>query len=182
MVSTFGKIAGETGRAHGPTGSDDLYVFFAVDSQHERYDLKKNVVNSQSYVSNFRLDDYPITEDDILSKGDEAWNASLNTVNIGKYNLGWASIGICTHAFYEAINHAAGRRLYGMTVTDFPHVRRMFTDAYVRLIAMKLVRAPRRRLHARGVPRGPALSALQPGREDEGHDARARTSSTSSGT
>jgi acyl-CoA dehydrogenase len=139
MVSTFGKIAGATGRAHGPAGSNDLYVFFAADSQHERYDLKQNVVNSQSYVSNFRLDDYPITENDILSKGDDAWNASLNTVNIGKYNLGWASIGICTHAFYEAINHAAGRRLYGMTVTDFPHVRRMLTDAYVRLVAMKLV-------------------------------------------
>jgi acyl-CoA dehydrogenase len=139
MVSTFGKIAGATDRAHGPTGSNDLYVFFAADSQHERYELKQNVVNSQSYVSNFRLDDYPITEDDILSKGDEAWNASLNTVNIGKYNLGWASIGICTHAFYEAINHAAGRRLYDMTVTDFPHVRRMLTDAYVRLVAMKLV-------------------------------------------
>jgi acyl-CoA dehydrogenase len=139
MVSTFGKIAGAAGRARGPAGSNDLYVFFAVDSQHERYDLKQNVCNSQSYVSNFRLDDYPITEEDILSKGDEAWNASLNTVNIGKYNLGWASIGICTHAFYEAINHAAGRRLYDMSVTDFPHVRRMLTDAYVRLVAMKLV-------------------------------------------
>ncbi|MBI3768860.1 MAG: acyl-CoA dehydrogenase [Deltaproteobacteria bacterium] len=128
MVSTFGKIAGS-----------DLYVFFAADSQHGRYELRQNVVNSQSYVSNFRLDDYPITEDDILSKGDDAWNAALNTVNIGKYNLGWASIGICTHALYEAINHAAGRQLYGMHVTDFPHVRRMLTDAYVRLVAMKLV-------------------------------------------
>ncbi|VAW08517.1 Acyl-CoA dehydrogenase, partial [hydrothermal vent metagenome] len=31
------------------------------------------------------------------------------------------------------------RHLYGMTVTDFPHVQRLFTDAYVRLVAMKLV-------------------------------------------
>ncbi len=74
-----------------------------------------------------------------LSRGDEAWNAALNTVNIGKYNLGWASIGICTHALYEAITHAANRHLYGMTVTDFPHVRRMLTESYARLVAMKLV-------------------------------------------
>jgi acyl-CoA dehydrogenase len=40
---------------------------------------------------------------------------------------------------YEAIHHAAHRHLYGMTVTDFPHVKRLFTDAYVRLVAMKLV-------------------------------------------
>ena len=128
MISTFGKIAGS-----------DLWVFFAVDSQHERFECIQNVCNSQSYVSEFALRDYPITEADILSKGDAAWNASLNTVNIGKYNLGWASIGICTHAFYEAINHAAGRRLYNMAVADFPHVRQNFLDAYARLVAMKLV-------------------------------------------
>jgi acyl-CoA dehydrogenase len=128
MISTFGKIAGS-----------DLWVFFAVDSQHDRYECIQNVCNSQSYVSEFALRDYPITEADILSKGDEAWNAALNTVNIGKYNLGWASIGICTHAFYEAITHAAGRRLYSMSVTDFPHVRQNFLDAYARLAAMKLV-------------------------------------------
>ena len=128
MLSTFGKIAGS-----------DLYVFFPVDSQHERYECVQNVVNSQSFVSEYALHDYPISEADILSKGDEAWNAALNTVNIGKYNLGWASIGICTHAFYEAINHAAARRLYGMSVTDFPHVRQNFIDAYARLVAMKLV-------------------------------------------
>lgn len=128
LVSTFGKLE----------GSDD-YVFFAVDSQHERYECKKNVVNTQSYVSNFALDDYPVREEDILSRGKEAWNAALNTINVGKFNLGWASIGICTHAFYEAIHHAAHRQLYGQMVTDFPHVKQLFTDAYARLIAMKLV-------------------------------------------
>ena len=128
MVSVFGKDTA--------TGE---YVFFAVDSQHERYELVKNVVASQNFVSEFRLNDYPITEADILERGDDAWNAALNTVNIGKYNLGWGSIGICTHALYEAINHAANRHLYGMAVTDFPHVRRMFTDAYARTVAMKLV-------------------------------------------
>ncbi len=128
MISTFGKLA-----------DSDMYVFFAADSEHAKFDLKQNVVTSQSYVSSFRLDDYPITEGDILSKGDDAWNASLNTVNIGKYNLGWASIGICTHAFYEAIDHAANRRLYGMAVTDFPHVQRLLTDAWARLVTMKLV-------------------------------------------
>ncbi len=127
MVSTFGKVA----------GAGD-YVFFAADYRHRNYDLIGNVTDSQNYVANFALRDYPVTEADILSRGPAAWDAALNTVNIGKYNLGWASIGICTHAFYEAINHAASRRLYGMAVTDFPHVRQMFTDAYARLVAMKL--------------------------------------------
>ncbi|MEY8018454.1 acyl-CoA dehydrogenase [Mycobacterium servetii] len=132
MVSTFGKIAG------GPA-QDDEYVFFAADSRHERYDLIKNVVNSQNYVANYALRDYPVSEADILHRGPGAFHAALNTVNVCKYNLGWGSVGMCTHAMYEAITHASTRRLYGTVVTDFSHVRRLLTDAYLRLVAMRLV-------------------------------------------
>jgi acyl-CoA dehydrogenase len=127
MVSTFGK-----------NSDTEEYVFFAVEPTHENYELVKNVVHWQSYVAEYALHSYPITDADILSAGSAAWDAALNTVNVGKYNLGWASIGICTHAFYEAINHASGRNLYGRFVTDFPHIRRLFVDAYCRLAAMRL--------------------------------------------
>ncbi len=130
MVSVFGRIEG----IEGPDG----YVFFAADSQHPSYRLIKNVVNSQNFVSNFALDDYPVRPEDVLHTGPAAFDAALNTVNIGKFNLGFASIGICTHALYEAITHAEHRVLYGMRVTDFPHVSQAFTDAYARLAAMKL--------------------------------------------
>src|SRR5258708_24542481 len=126
------------GKRAGPGAGKNDYVFFAVDPRHERYQLVKNVCASQNYVSEFALRDYPISERDVLAKGQDAWDNALNTVNVGKFNLGWASIGICTHAFYEAIHHAANRRLYGMHVTDMSHVRRMFVDAYARLVAMKL--------------------------------------------
>jgi acyl-CoA dehydrogenase len=127
LLSVFGKIEG--------TGE---YVFFAVDPKRPEFELVKNVVASQSYVAEFVLHDYPITDADVIARGTHAWDSALNTVNVGKYNLGWASIGIATHAFYEAIAHAANRRLYGMAVTDFSHVQRMFTEAYARIVAMKL--------------------------------------------
>lgn len=128
MVSTFGQFV-----------DSKEYGFFVADSQHEKYHCVRNVVNSQSYVANYALKAYPVPESEILARGQEAWDSALNTVNIGKYNLGWASIGICTHALYEAIHHAANRTLYNMKVTDFPHVQRLFADAYARLVAMKLV-------------------------------------------
>jgi acyl-CoA dehydrogenase len=131
IVSTFGKLGGQG------TGAGD-YVFFAASPRDAHYELVKNVCASQNFVSEFALQNYPITEADILAKGQEAWDTALNTVNVGKFNLGWASIGICTHAFYEAIRHAANRRLYGMAITDMSHVRRMFVEAYARLVAMKL--------------------------------------------
>jgi len=131
MVSTFGKIDG--------TSENSEYVFFAADSQHDRYELIKNVVNSQNYVANYALRDYPVTEADLLHRGPAAFHAALNTVNVCKYNLGWGAVGMCTHAMYEAVTHAANRHLYGTVVTDFSHVRRLLTDAYVRLVAMRLV-------------------------------------------
>jgi acyl-CoA dehydrogenase len=130
MVSVFGRVEG----IDGPDG----YVFFAADSKHPAYELVRNVVNSQNYVSQFELRDYPVAPEDILHTGPGAFDAALNTVNIGKFNLGFASIGICEHALHEAITHADARVLYGMKVTDFPHVRQAFTDSYARLIAMKL--------------------------------------------
>ena len=128
MVSTLGKVN---------DGTDD-YTYFVTNYHHKAYELKKNVISHQEYVSNFALHDYPITEDDILSRGPHAWDSSLNTVNIGKFNIGPASIGVAEHCFYEAITHAANRMLYGMRVTDMPHVRKNFMDAWLRLVAMKL--------------------------------------------
>jgi acyl-CoA dehydrogenase len=127
LLSTFGK-----------NSEDDQYVFFAVATDHPNYQCVQNLVNSQMYVSEYALEGYPLTDAEILSTGQDAWDAALNTVNVGKFNLGWASIGICTHAFYEALDHAARRNLYGRFVTDFPHIQQMFTDAFARLAAMRL--------------------------------------------
>jgi acyl-CoA dehydrogenase len=127
LVSTFGK-----------NSETDEYVFFAVTPGHPNYDLVQNVVNWEGYVAEYALNGYPVTDADILSTGRDAWDAALNTVNVGKFNLGWGAIGICTHAFYEALNHAGHRNLYGQWVTDFPHIKQLFVDAYTRLVAMKL--------------------------------------------
>ncbi|QOY38552.2 acyl-CoA dehydrogenase [Anaerobacillus isosaccharinicus] len=130
LVSVFGRIA-ET----------DEFVFFVVDPKHERYQLQKKIETSgvrPAYVGEFSIENYPITELDVLSKDRAAWDASLSTVNIGKFQLGFASVGICQHAFYEALNHASERVLYGQKVTDFNHVKDLFTESYSRIIAMKL--------------------------------------------
>ena len=127
LVSTFGKIS----------DSED-YVFFGVDSKHPNYTCVKNTVNEQNYVAEYEVNDYPITDADIMEKGPKAWDNMLNTINICKFNLGFGAIGLCEHAFFEAIEHAANRNVYGNFVTDFPHVKRLFVDAYARVCAMKL--------------------------------------------
>ncbi|MCX5879635.1 MAG: acyl-CoA/acyl-ACP dehydrogenase [Deltaproteobacteria bacterium] len=127
LVSNFAKMADTRD-----------YVFFVVNSKHPGYECVRNVVHEQNYVAEIALHDYPITDEDILERGPKAWDDMLNTINICKFNLGWGAIGLCTHAFYEAMDHAANRKVYGKSVTDFSHVRRLFTDAYCRLVSMKL--------------------------------------------
>jgi acyl-CoA dehydrogenase len=127
LVSVFGK-----------TSEKKEFVFFAVETKHPKYECTQNVVRSQKYVAEFILHDYPITDKEILSRGREAWDASLATVAFAKFNLGMAAIGICTHSYYEAVNHASARKLYGQFVTDFPHIRQLFVEAYARLEAMRL--------------------------------------------
>ncbi len=127
-VTVFGKFA--------DTGD---YVFFVVDSADPHYECVKNIIDSnQQFVAEFVLHDYPITEADILSKGPKAWDDMLNTINICKFNIGSGATGIVTHSFYEAINHAYHRELYGGKVTDFAHVKRLFSDAWLRIMGMKL--------------------------------------------
>jgi len=127
LVSTFAK-----------NSETDEYVFFVVKPEHENYDLVKNVVDWEGYVAEYALHGYPITDDDILSTGRDAWDSALNTINVGKFNLGWGALGIATHAFYEALNHASHRNLYGKYVTEFPHIKQLFTDSYARISAMKI--------------------------------------------
>lgn len=130
LISVFGRMK-ET----------DEFVFFLVQPDNPAYELNKKIKTSgvrPAYVGEFTLKDYPITEEDILSTGREAWDASLSTVNIGKFQLGFASAGICQHAFYESLNHAANRELYGMKVTDFDHVQDLFIENYCRIHAMRM--------------------------------------------
>jgi alkylation response protein AidB-like acyl-CoA dehydrogenase len=134
-LSVYGKFADDDPEHPGE------HVFFLVDPSHPGYELLKNVVAGQMFVAAFTLHDYPVAAEDILHVGKPAFDAALATVNVGKVNLGWASIGICEHSFYEAVTHAHNRVLYGNRVTEFPHVRRMFADAYARLVAMKMFAA-----------------------------------------
>ncbi|MFJ4658487.1 acyl-CoA dehydrogenase family protein [Nocardia sp. NPDC088792] len=144
MVSVFGR------RADRPIidSSDFMrkmtdeeysgYLFFAADSRHAGYKLRKNVVDSQMYVAAFDLENYPVDEADILHTGRAAFDAAMNTVNVGKFNLGFGAVGACEHAMFEAVTHAESRILFGHRVTEFPQVKSLLADSYARLVGMKL--------------------------------------------
>jgi|GraSoiStandDraft_57_1057295.scaffolds.fasta_scaffold76899_2 alkylation response protein AidB-like acyl-CoA dehydrogenase len=130
MVSVFGR----RNDVEGPDG----YVFFAADSAHPAYKLIGNVVHGQLYVSAFDLDQYPVRAEDVLHVGPAAFEAALNTINVGKFNLGFCAIGMAEHSFYETVTQAENRILFGKRVTEFGQVRRILCESYARLLATKL--------------------------------------------
>lgn len=119
----------------------DEWVYWVVDSRNRHYKYVKDIETpgtQSARVGEYEMIEYPLTDRDILSTGDKAFADALSSVNIGKFQLGFCSVGMCEHALYEAINHANNRILYGKPVTNFPHIRKFFTEAYSRLVAMKL--------------------------------------------
>jgi acyl-CoA dehydrogenase len=90
------------------------------------------------FVGEFEVTNHEFPQSDLLAEGRQAWDAVLGTVTLGKFFLGFGSIGICEHAFVEAADHLSSRILYGKPVIDMPHIRSAMSQAYARLAAMKL--------------------------------------------
>jgi acyl-CoA dehydrogenase len=90
------------------------------------------------FVGEFHVKDHSFPAADISSEGRDAWDAMFGTVTLGKFFLGFGTIGICEHAYAEAAAHLQTRRLYGKPATQMPHLRSTMAQAYARLVAMKL--------------------------------------------
>ena len=90
------------------------------------------------FVGSFDVKEHDLPETDLLADGRGAWDAVIGTVTLGKFFLGFGSIGICQHAFAEALAHLKQRKLYGKPVIEMPHIRAAAAQAAARLVAMKL--------------------------------------------
>lgn len=132
-ISTFARF-----RENGEWGD---WAWVLADSGHPHYNNRKHITASYlhtAYVGEYALVDYPTDDQNLISRGDQAWADALSTVNIGKFQVGVSPIGVATHAFYECLHHSHNRWLYGRRVTDMPHVRKMFVEAYLRTVGMRL--------------------------------------------
>jgi acyl-CoA dehydrogenase len=89
-------------------------------------------------VGAFEVKDYAFDKSSIAAEGRNAWDAVFGTVTLGKFFLGFGSVGICEHAFEETAAHLRQRQLYGKPAIDMPHLRSNVSRAYARLTAMKL--------------------------------------------
>ncbi len=91
-----------------------------------------------AFVGAFDVTDHEFPESDIFAEGRTAWDAIFGAVTLGKFFLGFGSIGICEHAWSEGVAHLNRRVLYGKPLIEMPHIRSISAQATARLVAMKL--------------------------------------------
>ncbi len=118
------------------------FVFFAVRPKETRayQDVRKirTLGVRAAFVGEFDVRGHVCRESDVIARGRDAWDAFFGTINLGKFFLGFGSIGICAHALAEAAAHLHQRTLFGKPVTEMSHIRAGIAAAFARLTAMKL--------------------------------------------
>jgi acyl-CoA dehydrogenase len=91
-----------------------------------------------AFVGEFEVKDHELPETDLIAQGRKAWDAVFGAITLGKFFLGFGQIGICEHAWEEAVAHLSRRVLFGSPAIQMPHLMSAMSQAYTRLTAMKL--------------------------------------------
>jgi acyl-CoA dehydrogenase len=137
LVTVLAKKAGPA----GAPARRAPFVFFVLRPDEAPFESVRKIRTlgiRTAFVGEFRVADQSVPPGDVIAEGRVAWEAAFGAVDFGKFFLGFGAIGICEHAFAEAIDHMRRRVLYGKPVTDLPHIRAAVAGAFARLTAMKL--------------------------------------------
>lgn len=138
IISTLARI--ESARTRGNVRRAPMVLVALRPSGKSLVNLQKirTIGIRSAFVGAFEVADHALTQDDIIAEGRAAWDAVIGTVTLGKFFLGFGAIGICEHAFEEALLHLRQRKLYGDSALNLPHIRWLMSQAYARLTAMRL--------------------------------------------
>lgn len=140
IISTLGR--NDEAHSDGKLSKRAPFVLFALRPKESKGFGNLRKINTlgvrAGYVGEFEVKDHEFPDSDLIAEGRRAWDAVLGTVTLGKFFLGFGSIGICEHAFQEAVGHLSKRILYGKPVIEMPHIRSTLAQAAARLISMKL--------------------------------------------
>src|SRR4051794_11055288 len=135
------SILGRNDEAHsdGKLSKRAPFVVFAFRPKQSKGFGNLRKINTlgvrAGFVGEFEVKDHEFPEADLIAEGRRAWDAVFGTVTLGKFFLGFGSIGICEHAFEEAVTHLRKRILYGKPVMEMPHIRSTIAQARARLTA-----------------------------------------------
>lgn len=139
IISVLGRMDDERSRGHGRRARPVLFVLRPKQSKGFGAARKIRTFGIRAaFVGDFEVKNHELPEGDLIAEGRQAWDAVLGTVALGKFFLGFGSIGICERALNEAMGHLTRRILYGKSVIDMPHIGSTAAQAYARLTAMKL--------------------------------------------
>jgi acyl-CoA dehydrogenase len=125
MVAVFGRRAD----VPGPAG----HVLFMLDTSRAACR-----VDATAPVTELQLDQYPVANDDVLCTGPAALLAAHDAMNLGQLTLGFATVGMCSHALQDAVSVSRSRVVGGRPLTGYAHVTRRLIESFARVTAMRM--------------------------------------------
>lgn len=141
MIAVLAKKEGRRVAAAGEARRAPMAVFALRPGRSPGFGNVRKIHTlgvRSGFVGAFDVAGHEFPESDVVADGRGAWDAVFAAITLGKFFLGFGSVGICEHALAEAAAHLTSRILYGKPVLAMPHIRSLAAQAYARLAAMKL--------------------------------------------
>ncbi|MDO4609276.1 acyl-CoA dehydrogenase family protein [Corynebacterium sp.] len=128
MVSTFVVDTAD---------KEPSFAFVRTSAGRPGYTVRKNAVPEQMYVCDFTLTDYRVPNEDVISRGPQAFRDAVNTINIGKVNLATAALGLHSRMLLETFAHLERRTIFKTRTSEFGQNREIISRAIARNAAMR---------------------------------------------
>lgn len=126
LFIVFAKVDGER------------FTAFIVDRespglQVEREEHKLGLKGSST--CRITLEEVPVPEENRLGEEGEGAYTALFTLNLGRFKIGTAAIGLAKEVFRFALQYASERKQFSQPIADFDMIRQKFTLNYARIYA-----------------------------------------------
>lgn len=100
--------------------------------------IKGMLSGKASYISEIRLDNVEVPEENVLGKVGNAFEYVVSTaLDHGRYSIAWAGVGIAQEALDAMVTYSRNRTQFGEKLRSFQLVRGMIGDAVTKIHAAR---------------------------------------------
>ena len=100
--------------------------------------IKGMLSGKASYISEIRLDNVEVPEENVLGKVGNAFEYVVATaLDHGRYSIAWAGVGIAQEALDAMVTYSRNRTQFGEKLRSFQLVRGMIGDAVTKIHAAR---------------------------------------------
>ena len=131
VFTVFARTTADAG-AHGVTA-------FAVPRESAGLTGESLTLLAPHPIGRLEFDGVPVSPDQILGEVDKGFGVAMETLDLFRPSVGAYAVGMAAAALDAAVAHAARRRAFGRTLSEFQAVTHQLADVATRIEAARLL-------------------------------------------